>query len=49
MPGHMKQTNATRPSWKRGEAYQGMAQLPTRKDLYIHPAGRMASETESRS
>jgi hypothetical protein len=35
MPGHMKQTNATIPSWNLGEAYQ--PRMPKR--LYIHPAG----------
>jgi hypothetical protein len=36
----MKQTKATIPSWNLGEAYQ--PRMPKR--LYIHPAGRRASQ-----
>lgn len=43
MPGHKKHTKATKPSWTLGDAYQGVRQGPTLKDLYIHPLGRGGS------
>lgn len=43
MPGHMKQTNATVPSWNLGDAYQGVVKRPILNRRYIHPEGSSSS------
>lgn len=44
MPGHMKHTNATIPSWNRGDAYQGVRQRPPPRS--VHPSWRNLNITQ---
>jgi hypothetical protein len=49
MPGHVKQTKATIPSWILGEAYHGIVQKRSLRWRYIHPDGRATTPSASYS